>query len=449
MTEVDTQQATSDTGLFPYFEDIVEYQHYTENAQQGDDESDGSNDEDEEEDDSFQNQRLDAQHLNLDQIFTELQKRGLKARGFFSDDAKTLQQAFDAEYEAYQETKRKERIANKERRERERLEKKRRKRIEIELKNEQEQLDNDERLAALLVLMKQGRAPINCRIELNAVTARTFAFAQYAPSSNIVYLDVSNQGLPDYAGAYLCRALGKNSMVKKLELGSNKFGIQTCKELGAVLTSNAVVEYVCLECNPLVEGGVSGSVTGRNIDGDGENSDSLSGIRAIAEMLSMNKTLRHLSLWQCMIGADGGKMMADVIESSNSTVVMLKSGYNAWEDSTIRRIDAKTSANREIRRVEREAEARQREHEELRRLEEKRMEEEKARLEANEIWLEEQRKERAENRRKEMEEEKKAAKIEKERAEEEERKRAEEAALAAKKKKKKTKKKGGKRKKKI
>ena len=412
---------TSDASLFPYFQDIVERCHADDVGEES------SSSIDVVEDDV--NEQPEASSLSMDCIQTELKKRNLQPRGFFNEDAALLQEQFDQELEQAREEKTQQRIVKQERLARERQQKM----VEKEIQLEREELQKDEQLSTLLASVKQGRSPSHARIELNLVTARSLAFALCSPECNLLYLDVSNQNLSDLAGAYLCRALAKNTSLKKIELSNNRLGPLSFQELGRGLMNNKTVEFVSLDCNPLVGAGTDAGA-------DDANSN-LQTIQSLADMIGRNKTLRHLGLWQCFIGAEGGKLIASALELSNDTLTTLKCGYNNWSDTSVRQIEAKLLSNREMRRIEREKEAMRKQEEALRRLEQERLDEELKRKLANEDWLQSQKKIRAEQRRLQMEADKKA-RIERERAEEEERQRvaAEEAAkLAAKKKKKKAK----------
>jgi len=55
-------------------------------------------------------QPMDAFQLNTSDLTTEMERRGLQVKGFFNDDAKLLQQAFDAEHDVYVEQMKKERM---------------------------------------------------------------------------------------------------------------------------------------------------------------------------------------------------------------------------------------------------------------------------------------------------------------------------------------------------
>ena len=412
----ETSAAASDVSLFPYFQDIVERCHADDIGEES------SSFIDVVEDDV--NEQPEATSLPMESIGRELKKRNLQPRGFFNEDAALLQEQFDQELEQAREEKIQQRIANQERLARERITQI----VEQEIQLEREELQKDEQLSALLASVKQGRSPSHARIELNLVTARSLAFALCSPECSLLYLDLSNQSLCDLAGAYLCRSLAKNTSLKKIELSNNRLGPLSFQELGRGLMNNKTVEFVSLDCNPLVGAGAGA-----------DDDSNLQAIQSLANMIGRNKTLRHLGLWQCFICAEGGKLIASALELSNDALTTLKCGYNNWSDASVRRIEAKLASNREVWRVEREKEAMRKQEESLRRLEQERLDEELKQKRKNDKWLEEQKKIRSEHRRLQMEADEKT-RIERERAEEEERQRvaAEEAAkLAAKKKKKK------------
>ena len=418
----ETSAAASDVSLFPYFQDIVERCHADDIGEES------SSFIDVVEDDV--NEQPEATSLPMESIGRELKKRNLQPRGFFNEDAALLQEQFDQELEQAREEKIQQRIANQERLAREHIAQI----VEKEIQLEREGLQKEEQLSTLLASVKQGRSSSHARIELNLVTARSLAFGLCSPECNLLYLDLSNQSLCDLAGAYLCRSLAKNTSLKKIELSNNRLGPLSFQELGRGLMKNKTVEFVSLDCNPLVRAGAGAGTDDVDIN--------LQAVQSLADMIGRNKTLRHLGLWQCFIGADGSKLIAIALELSNDALTTLKCGYNNWNDASVRRIEAKLASNREVRRVERDKEAMRKQEEALRQIEQERLDEELKQERKNEEWLEEQKMIRAEQRRLQMEAEEKA-RIERERAEEEERQRvaAEEAAkLAAKKKKKKKKK---------
>ena len=251
MTDADSAaaaHAASDRALFPYFMDIVELCH-------AEDTGDASLDivEDDLDEGEQQHAQLDASSFPMDAIQKELKKRNLKPRGFFNEDASLLQEQFDQEFEQAREEKRQQRIAKQERLERERQEAM----VDKEMLLERQELDHDEELSTLLASMKRGKAPQHAHINLKLVTARTLSFGLCSPHCNLVCLDVSNQGLCDIAGAYICRSLSKNTSLKKIELSNNRLGLMSFQELGRGLMNNTTVEFVSLDCNPL-----SGSESG-------------------------------------------------------------------------------------------------------------------------------------------------------------------------------------------
>uniref|UniRef100_A0A7R9VZE3 Tropomodulin n=1 Tax=Pseudictyota dubia TaxID=2749911 RepID=A0A7R9VZE3_9STRA len=310
-----TETAPPDEALFSLFEDLLEDTSVSSSDQPlaGEDERD---------DDEPLVHKLDANALTLNELVQELEKRGLQARGFFADDAKVLQEKFDEEHELYVEAKRREKREAREADAKRAAEQRRRLLMETEVREEREEIGRDRRMKSWLLLTEEGMAPPHSRIEVNNISARSLAKALLTDSS-ILCLDVSNLGLSDLAGAYLCRALRSNRTLIKIELGSNKFGPKTCKSLGDALTSNNVVRFVSLESNPLT----------------GEKND-ISGIIAIAEMLSKNKALRYLSLWRCGTGADSGKAIADAM-AFNDALTCIEVGYNGWENSHTSHVAAK------------------------------------------------------------------------------------------------------------
>lgn len=297
--------------LLPYFEDLLEL----------DISSGGDAPIEDDDDEETIIHKLDASTLTLTELLNEMERRGLQARGFFADDAKVLQTVFDKEHENYMELKRKEKSEARAL-EAKRMHQQRRKMlIEKKAREEQVELENDIRIQSWLRLMESGLVPPHSQIDINNITARSVVKALWVDTT-LLSLDVSNMELYDLAGTYLSRALKNNRVLRKIDLGCNSFGPNTCKTLGDSLTTNNVLVHVNLESNPL---------TAKN---------DLSGVEAIAKMLKQNKSLTYFSLWRCGIGIEGGKMISDAVVS-NDSLTCFELGYNTWESIDICRITAK------------------------------------------------------------------------------------------------------------
>mmetsp|Transcript_59229 Transcript_59229/g.87988 ORF Transcript_59229/g.87988 Transcript_59229/m.87988 type:complete len:414 (+) Transcript_59229:80-1321(+) len=397
-------------GLFSEFEDLLEdvtTDVYTTSMEDGDD-------------DETVVHRLDANTLTLNELLTELERRGLQPRGFFADDAKILQIEFDEEHESYIESKRKERIEVRELEAKRAIQQRRKILMDTQIREERIEIQNDEHIEGWLHLVQHRAAPSHSRIEVNDVTARSLAKALWT-DSNVLSLDVGNMNLSDLAGAYLCRALRNNRSIVKIELAGNRLGPETCKSLGESLCTNGVVQFVGLESNPL---------TGKMND--------LSGIQAIASMLRQNHTLSHLCLWRCNIGPEGGRIISNAL-ADNKGLTCFEIGYNGWENCQILSITTKLEHNKEKMRIRKEVDTRRKMEADKLLLAEMKIDDEKKKEKDSHKWIEDQMIKRSEKRHLEME------RLAHEKAMEEERKRKEEEQrLADEKKAKETAKKKGK-----
>lgn len=413
--------------------------------------------------------KLDASALTLNDLLHEMEQRGLQPRGFFDDDAKLLQEELDKEYESYVESKRRETREAEELEAQQAIIQVKKMLMEAHIEEERLQYEKDAKFRGALEMVKKNLGNRHIRIDVNMISVRSLAKALWRKDSHLLSLDLSNMNLSDLSGAYICRALRNNRSLIKLELGGNYCGIKTCTALGDALMTNNVVKFVSLESNPLViidkasknitSSGNNTTVVSINNPNDidanksgspGDQSDSatihpetekvtkhsLVGIKAIADMLKVNETLTHLSLWRCGINSEGCKMLADAFTSNNS-LTYFDLPYNDWDldqiQSIIQRLDINTAKKEEIeekqRQLREEKEKFLREEEEARLLEQKQVEEEK--------WLEDQKTKRQEARRirSEYEAKVRAEEEEKEARKEDARLQAEKAAADAEKKK--------------
>lgn len=113
-------------------------------------------------------------------------------------------------------------------------------------------------------------------------------------NTSLSTLDLSNIGLEDKEGVFLARALKNNGTLLRLNLSMNKLGPMLCSEMGPALSCNTALQVMNIDSNPLSRG-----------EEDGNN-----GIKALAEGLADNTTLRELSLRNCNINAEGGRYLS-------------------------------------------------------------------------------------------------------------------------------------------
>lgn len=362
--------------------------------------------------------KLNASALLLNDLLTEMENRGLQPRGFFEDDAKVLQAEFDKEHESYVQSKRREMVEAREIEAKQAIIQNRKMTMDTQMKEERQALQKDRRFQKELGLIANGKCKPHLRIEVNDITIRCIAKAvwQY---NNIRSLDVSNMDLSDLSGSFICRSLRNNRSIEKLELGGNNFGKKTCFSLADSLTTNDVVKFISLECNPL---------TG--------NTNDVSGIETIAKMLKVNNTLTHMSIWQCNINNEGCQVIYDNFKF-NESLICFDLFYNDWEQEQIQGIYRQLQKNRENRerRLQhaQEVEAERKEKENAERL----VTQNKKESETKEKWIEDKKKQRSESRRVELDRIAQQKQEELKRLKEEEEAKLEAAKLAANSKKKK------------
>ena len=369
-----------DTDLLQEFEDILkdEIPHDVDNN------NDAS--EDEETVIPIQN----ANHLTLKDLLHSLEKRGINPRGFFDEDAKVLQVELDREHDEYMESKRREKQESKALESSQRLIRRRKALTEIALKEEKQEMMRNERIMEWFLLIKNGIAPLHCRISVNDASARSLSRLLWS-DSRIVSLDLSNLNLSDASGAFIARMLKNNRSIVKLEMGDNMLGDETCTTMAASLHMNSVLQYLSLESNPLTKAG------------------SVAACEALSAMIRANNGLRYLSLWRCNIGAEGGRLISEAAKS-NSKLACLEIGYNQWQCADIIVIKKIVSNNALLYQEELDAqldvERKEQETKDL--LEQQQKQNQKYADDAK--WLEVQKLKREEERRIEME--KTAAKAE-------------------------------------
>ena len=103
--------------------------------------------------------------------------------------------------------------------------------VQNEIFEEEKEISTNPRLSEWFRLITTKSCPLDCRIEINSITARALAKALIWDDCQIKSLDLSNLGLSDKAGCYISRALKNNKTLVKLELDGNQLGPNTCIEL--------------------------------------------------------------------------------------------------------------------------------------------------------------------------------------------------------------------------
>lgn len=323
-------------------------------------------------DESIVVHKLDASALTLNDLIHEMERRGLHPRGFFEDDAKILQAEFDTEHKSYVESKKKEMIEARELEAKQAISQKRKMAMEFEINEERNELEKDKSAAKWYNAIKSNNVQEHCRFYVNNVTARSLAKVMWNNES-ILSLDVSNMNLSDLAGAYICRALRNNRFLIKLELGGNYLGPKTIKSLGDALQTNNTLKHVSLDSNNLTA--LSGNEKDRT------------SIFHLSKMLSVNKSLTHMSIWRCHIGPEGCKSIYEAM-LKNNTLICFDIGYNDWTQCQILQILHRLKENAGKLKKEESLDERLRKQEEQQRDYLKAME--KKDVIAKENWLQEQ-----------------------------------------------------------
>ena len=323
-----------------------------------------------------------ASGLTAVDVKAELQRRGLQPRGFYSDDVEILQRCFNDEHDASVETKRKE-LMNK------RVEEAKEARVHRErvlihnmIIEETETISNDPRLSEWFRMIGEKSCPLVCRIDgLNSITARSLSKVLWA-DDRIQSLDVSNMKLSDSAGAHLARALRNNTSLIKLEMDENKFGSETCRVLAESLSVNNTLKSLSIASNPF-----------------DKSQDS---VALLSTALAINSGLVSLSLWQCGIGLEGGKALCDAV-SKNANLICVEIGCNDFDHYDVLKMTTKLEANRTARELRLSREAESERERELAAQEKAKVEREKDKDCQNRRWLDQQQAQRAQTRHVELE----------------------------------------------
>lgn len=327
-----------DVNLMRDFEELEGMNAQEEENQAGE----GGVVEDDEDDENFR--PVNCATLSSADIFYELEKRNIKSTGFPDTDRDLLQKAFDEEFKADLEDAR---IRRREAKRRAALQaglQKRRMLMETTLQEEQDALATDYQTTMMLELVRENNTAVTMRLDVNSITARVLAKSMWA-NDTITCLDLTSNELNDHAGSYLARILKRNFTLKKLELDDNNFGSRTCAAFGESLRINTSLTYLSMDSNPLVVGedGVpAGAKNNMNME-EVEVYD-VSGIKALAESLKVNKTLTSLNLFRCNIPANGGEHIANALEG-NRTILFLEVGGNKIAAKDAKRVSAALDGN--------------------------------------------------------------------------------------------------------
>ena len=263
----------------------------------------------------------EAQHLMQNDLSGELESRGLKPTGFWSDDARRLQIEFDKDYEVEMEQMQEKRAEAAVRRAAAEEEMMRQLALERELREEEEAVASDPKCYFWMELIKSNKTPNDASLVLDDITCRAMSKV-IAISTSLITLDLSRNDLSDTAGNHLAKILHSNTSIIKLDLGGNRLGPKSAIALGDGLMVNTTMTSLNLEGNPL---------TGEFAQEHGEVSvrghADYSGVQSLAKSLASNSTLTYLNMWRTGLGHAGGDALAKSMVS-NQTLVMLDIGCN-------------------------------------------------------------------------------------------------------------------------
>ena len=269
-------------------------------------------------------QKQNAYSMTLTDIIPELERRSLPVKGFFSDDAKTLQVALSKEHTAYVEIKKKEMLDSLMIEAQAAAERQKQALVNESIAEEENEIKSSARVAAWFQSIQDRSCPIHCRIdELTAASSRSLSKLLWS-DTRLVSVDVSNIGLSDLSGAFIARALRNNTSLTKLEMGGNQFASKCCHQLAESLLVNTSLKFLGLESNPLSTG-----------------DDNNKSIALLSQAIGENTNLACLSLWRCGLSTSVGRLLADAIAKGSTRLISFEVGYNHFDNLDIDAIDQK------------------------------------------------------------------------------------------------------------
>ena len=326
---------------------------------------------------------MDALALSVGDLLLELEQRGVRARGFFQDDARDLQVFYDKEHVQFVIDERVRKLAEHDGEVAQMASRRKKLVMDGRLREEMNALETEDKLLTWVTRLRDEECVGHARIETSPVGTRCIAKAlRY--NESLTSLEMSRIGLTDHCGQYvtvsllllllallpvrprttapaatapagtapneptppsslryLARALRETQHLLKLELDGNQLGPKTCFVLGDSLCTNGTLASLSIESNPLTGYGGHGSVRDRG------------GLAALARALSKNRGLTHLNVWRTGLDARAGALLASGI-GGNTALVSLELGNNdldpADEASVAQRLEENRRAASEARR---------------------------------------------------------------------------------------------------
>ena len=290
----------------------------------------------EEQFDPDQVEPLNAFNFTSGDLKLMLDERGVAPKGFFNDDARTLQKLLDdehtarlaelkAEFEARVAKKRQTKFRHKHR-------------LQV-VKGIREEADvivdageDGDLTQRLMELHEQAPQVLSIANVLRAspnpsAAGRCLAKVLYSRVTSIISLDLSRAGLDDMAVAYVARACrAPGSVLASLDLEGNEAGTKACAQLAETISQCTSLKALSLEGNNLTEGGVEG-------------------FEAFCEGLR-SSSLTRLSLWRCNLPQKCGPALAEGVGPS---LFLLETGGNLFLEKHLDDIEDSLRANRDAR----------------------------------------------------------------------------------------------------
>lgn len=191
-----------------------------------------------------------AYDLSSKALLEEMEKRGLRPSGFADEDTKTLQRAFDMEWEGEREERVRQRetalLKKKQEEESMRLQRY----MEKQTREEEDALSNDPDASVMLDLIHTNRAPETLILRNSSHIIRCLLKA-LRKNKNVKRLDLVGCNLFDEIGTEIGILLRENKTLEKLCLDHNVLGPLSCYAIAAGLKDNNTLISLSLEHNSL------------------------------------------------------------------------------------------------------------------------------------------------------------------------------------------------------
>ncbi|RLN93759.1 hypothetical protein BBJ28_00013367, partial [Nothophytophthora sp. Chile5] len=229
-------------------------------------------------------------------------------------------------------------------------------------------------------------------------------------NTNVISLDLSNNGLTDAVGVSLGNMLTTNKRLRALDLGFNQLTNRSLGSIGGALRVNNVLTSLVLDSNPVLQlqkdGAGSSSISapaGGNGNANAASSTAkvsgsaaaLAQVDPFTSALTVNKSLTSLNLFNTGIGNEVGRALAHAL-AKNTSLISLEVAGNLLNHSDLASISSLLKKN-QTRHFEAEAKGQELSHEMKEQSDVVRMEKAKqAKQQADAEWHDENARKRAE-----------------------------------------------------